>query len=61
MAYKYVRENFSGDKAVLDLYDKIGQPIEFIEDTNSPSGILWVNEAPRVDGAYGVVGSAAPS
>jgi hypothetical protein len=21
MAYKYVRENFSGDKAVLDLYD----------------------------------------
>ena len=43
-AYKYVRENFSGDKAVLDLYDKIGQPIEFIEDTNSPSGILWVNE-----------------
>lgn len=44
MAYKYVRENFSGDKAVLDLYDQIGQPIEFIEDTNSPSGILWVNE-----------------
>ena len=26
------------------MYDKIGQPIEFIEDTNSPSGILWVNE-----------------
>ena len=45
-AYKWVRENWSGDQEVFDLYDKIGQPIEFIEDTNSPSGILWVNEGP---------------
>lgn len=44
IAFKYVRENFSGDKSVLDLFDKIGQPLEFVEDTNSPSGILWVNE-----------------
>lgn len=45
-AYKWVRDNWSGDQEVFDLYDKIGQPIEFIEDTNSPSGILWVNEGP---------------
>jgi hypothetical protein len=42
-AYKWVRENWSGNQSVFDLYDKIGQPIEFVEDTNSPSGILWVN------------------
>jgi len=29
---------------VIEQYDQIGQPLEFIEDTNSPSGILWVNE-----------------
>lgn len=43
-AYQYVRAHWSGDKHALDLYDKVGQPIEFIEDTASGSGITWVNE-----------------
>jgi len=43
-AQKWFRENWSGDPKVIEQYDQIGQPLEFIEDTNSPSGILWVNE-----------------
>lgn len=39
-----MRDNWTGNQSVFDLYDKIGQPIEFVEDTNSPSGILWVNQ-----------------
>lgn len=42
-AYEWVRKNWAGDKAPIERYDSIGQPLEFIEDTKSESGITWIN------------------
>lgn len=45
MAYYYVLENFGGPKSTLDRFAKFGQPIEFLDDTKSTTGITWVNSA----------------
>lgn len=44
MAYGWVKKNWSGDKAVMDRFEKYGQPMEFVPDYQSGSGITWVNE-----------------
>lgn len=43
MAYDYLLKNFNGSKSVLDRFTQHGQPIEFLNDTKSTSGITWVN------------------
>ena len=43
MAYDYVISNFNGSKSVLDRFKKYGQPLEFLDDTQSSAGITWVN------------------
>lgn len=43
MAYGYVLEKFRGPKSAIDRYIQLGQPIEFLEDTNSTAGISWAN------------------
>lgn len=45
MARDFVLKNFNGSQSVLDRFEKHGQPIEFLEDTSSGSGITWCNEA----------------
>jgi hypothetical protein len=42
-AMDYVLKNWKGDKAILDRYMKVGQKIEWLEDTESQSGPTWVN------------------
>lgn len=43
MAYDFVLKSFNGSQSVIDRFNKFGQPIEFLDDTNSMSGITWVN------------------
>jgi len=42
-AMDYVLKNWKGDKAVLDRFAKVGQKIEWLEDSESQAGPTWVN------------------
>jgi len=43
IAFQYVLNEYKGPASVLDRFLKFGQPIEFLNDTESESGITWVN------------------
>jgi hypothetical protein len=42
----YLKEEWTGGDLIWELSEMYGQPIEFVPDTASGSGITWVNEAP---------------
>ena len=42
----WLKEKWTGSEEMWTLSEKYGQPIEFVEDTVSGSGITWVNEGP---------------
>ena len=46
LAMTYLKEEWTGDDLIWELSEMYGQPIEFVADTASGSGITWVNEAP---------------
>lgn len=43
MAYDFVLKSFNGSKSVMDRFNSHGQPIEFLNDTESMTGITWAN------------------
>jgi hypothetical protein len=43
IAFQYVLDKYKGPTSVINRYVKFGQPIEFLNDTESESGITWVN------------------
>lgn len=45
-AMDWLKEKWTGSEEMWTLSEKYGQPIEFVEDTVSGSGITWVNEGP---------------